>query len=290
MPRVKDEMIEEPVVATVPGTRRELMALFVKHGHAGFPVVKSASRKLVGVVTRQDIFDRPDESQTALLMDPNPPTTYPQAPVAEAAQVLVTRRLRVLPVISGANDLVGLVSARELLAGLAVPNGHLASLLRRRMVPVHADTPARVALEILRTTRATALPLLDAEARFAGVVTDGDFLAHARIAETTVGTTTGLAGEGDAWAWQGLRSARQVRRATSVLVLPEGPVASLGRRKAKALGINASLADAVALVLEKGVHHVPVVDEEGRLVDLLGEAELLEAVLPADAFAANRRP
>lgn len=288
MARVKDEMIIDPVAASVPGTRRELLALFARDAHAGFPVVKAGARKLVGLVTRQHLFDHPDESQLALLMDPNPPTTYPEAPVREAARVLTEHRLRVLPVVNGLNDLVGLVTAKELLAALPAPSGHVASHLRRRLVPVHRATPARVALEIFRTTRASALPLLDDEGRFAGLVTDGDLLASARIADTSVRTVAGLAGEGDAWVWEGLRE-RRVRHESSALQPPAGPVADVGR-PARTLGPNASLADALDLLLEPGVHHAPIVDEEGRLLDLLGELDLLEALLPPEPASVTKRP
>jgi CBS domain-containing protein len=281
MPRVKDEMVTDPVAATVPATRRDLLALFVRHAHAGFPVVKVGSRKLVGLVTRQDLLQDPDEAQVALLMDPNPPTTYPEAAIREATRLFVERGLRVLPVVNGLNDLVGLLRPAQLLAALPVPSGHVASHLRRRLAPIHRSTPARVALEVFRATRAAALPLLDDEGRFAGLVTDGDLLAHARIDETTVGTVAGLAADGDAWTWEGLRDARRVRHRATALVLPEGPVSALARGAVVALGPNASLREAVDLLVARGLHHVPVVAEDGRILDVLGEGDLLEALLPS---------
>jgi len=281
MPRVKDEMVREPVAATVPATRRELLALFRSRGHAGFPVVKGDTRKLVGVVTRQHVFEQPDEAQVALLMDPNPPTTYPEAPLREAARLVVQHRLRVLPVVNGANDLVGLLSPRELLTGIPIPNGHVASLLSRRLVPVHQATPTNVALEVLRVTRATALPLLDDDGRFAGLVTDGDILAHMRVAETTVRSVAGLAAESDAWRWEGLREERSVRHGSRSLELPNVPVASIARRNVETLGPNAALQEAVDLFLGGAVHHVPIVADEGHIIDLLSESDVLAALLPA---------
>lgn len=279
MSRVKDEMVLDPLAATVPGTRRALLALFVRHGHAGFPVVKEGAKKLVGLVTRQDIFERPDESQVALLMDPNPATTYPEATSREAARLIVERGVRVLPVVTGANDLVGLLTPAELLATLPPAAGHLATHLRRRFAPAYSGTPARVAVEILRSTRTTALPLLDDDGSYVGLLTDATLLAKARVRESSVPSRTGLVADGDAWAWEGLRESPTVRRAISELELPRATAGELADRKAPTVGLNASLRESIELVLRRGVHHLPVLDEEGRLVDLLGELDLLAAAL-----------
>lgn len=279
MARVKDEMVASPIAATVPATGRDLLALFLKHGHAGFPVVKEGHRKLVGLVTRQDIFERPDENQVALLMDPNPPTTYPEASVSEAARVMVDRRLRLLPVVTGSNDLVGIVTARELLRALPTPHGHVAPHLRRRLVPAYEGTPACVALEAFRLTRTLAIAVLDANGRFVGILTDANLLAKVRVADATVHSIAGMGGDGDEWAWEGIRDRRKVQHATARFEAPKMTIGALAGTAGPRLGPNAPLSQAVDLILDRGLHEVAVVDDEGRLLDVVNELDVLAAAV-----------
>ena len=55
---------------------------------------------------------------------------------------------------------------------------------------------------------------------------------------------------------------------------------------------DATPAEALALVLEHGVKRLPVVDDQGRLVGLVGRAGLMHALLPAVAseFAGAASP
>ncbi len=279
MPRVKNEMVGDPVTVRVPGTRTHLLQLFLRHGQAGFPVVKGDSRKLVGVVTRHELFDDPEESQIVLLMNPNPATTYPEAPLDEAARVIAENRLRVLPVVSGSNDLVGVLTPGDLLPPLPKPSGRLASHLARRFAPMHVSTPLVVAMETLRATRSTALPVLDDQARFCGLLTDGELLRHLRLRDRVSRSVVGLAGDGDAWKWAGLRDERSVQHHRIRLEPPDGPVADLMAREVPRVSPNTAFPDAVRILLAGGLGHVPVVDAEGRLVDLLSDVDLLGAMV-----------
>ncbi len=64
---VGDVMTPNPIVAQVPGSRTEVLRTMVKHNLTGLPVVKRADGSLAGIITRQDIFNKPDEDQLALL-------------------------------------------------------------------------------------------------------------------------------------------------------------------------------------------------------------------------------
>lgn len=279
MRRVKSEMVAEPVFAIVPGSRRQLLELFVRHGHAGLPVVKEGTRKLAGIVTRQDIFEDLEESQVALLMNPNPATSYPEAPVSEAAQLMTERGLRTLPIVNGVNDLVGVLTPAELLAALPSARGHIAPFLRRNVVPVHEGMPVVVALEVFRVTRAAAVPILDDAGRFAGLLTDGALLGGLKFSESVVQSVAGQAQEGDSWDWEAIRSERRVHHATNRMTAPPGPVSNLMLRGVPTAGPNTSVEEAVETMLRHRIHQLPVLNNEGRLLDLVSELDLLAAAV-----------
>lgn len=272
-------MVLEPVAATVPAARRELLRLFLRHGFAGFPVVKEASRKLAGVILRQDVLDHPEEDQVALLMNPNPFTTYPEATLREAARLTHDNRLRVLPVVSGSNDLVGVLTPREFLQTLGRQRGLVSGHLRRVFVPAHESTPARVALEIMSVTRASALPVLNNEGRLAGIVTDADLLGQVNVTDAVVKTVSGMGGDSDEWTWEGLRDLRRLQHTTTQMDLPRAPLRDFMVRPVLSVSVHTSVAEAATLMLTHHINQLPVVDAEQRVLDVLTDVDLVGALL-----------
>lgn len=277
--RVIDLMDSKPPVAVVPGNREDLLRLFARHPLHGLPVVKEGTRKLAGLVLRTDLFRDPAEPQIALLMNPNPITVYAQAPLREAAELAVRGRSPLLPVISGSNDLVGLVTPEGFLEALLGNRSLVQTHLHRRAVPVHRTTPARVALAILQVTGAPALPVLDDDTRLVGIVTDGDLLRHSSIGEAAPeATPAGGPGEG-ATIGEGITTLRKVSQLTEELQLPLTPVDQIMVRDVRTVQPYTTVGEAAKLLLDHHVSQAPVVNERGRLLDLITDLDLVEALL-----------
>lgn len=276
--RVVDLMDPDPPVATVPGNRSELLALFRRHTLPGVPVVKLGTRRLAGIVMRGDLVRSPGEAQTALLMDPNPVTMYAQASVREAASYIASNRCPVLPVVDGGNQLLGLLGARHLLEALFDNRGRVQTYLHRRVVPVHQATPAQVAAQVLHVTGASALPVLDDEARLVGIVTAGDLLGAA--SEELVSETSGIGAPRDEDDWNREAQGRpQVRdHARSRLQLGSDPVAGLMVKSVRSLPPLAFVGEAARLMFENDWSQIPIVDDQGRLLDLLTDVDLMSAL------------
>lgn len=279
MTSVRDVMSEKPVAAVVPSARREVLKLFLKHGYSGFPVLKQDSRKLVGVVTRQDLLAQPDEDQLALLMNPNPLTTGPQEHVRDAARIIRDAQTRTLPVVSGNNDLVGVVTPADLLEVLRSQRGPIGPHLRNRFVPCSAATPASVAFEVIRRTRASALPILDDEGVLCGILTDGDLLSHAEVTDTIVRTITGIGGDSDEWTWEGLRDLRRLEHAQTRIDLPKTPVSKFMIRDVVTVTPHTTVAESAERMLTGHFSQLPVVDGENHVLDVLSDYDLTGALL-----------
>ena len=69
---VEEVMSKELIVGYVPGTIRDVLKILAKHNVSGMPVLKKDTKKVVGVITRNDIFKNPDEEQLALIMSTSP--------------------------------------------------------------------------------------------------------------------------------------------------------------------------------------------------------------------------
>lgn len=277
--RVIDLMEPKPPVAVVPGNRQDLLRLFAQHSVPGLPVVKEGTRKLVGVVLRSDLFRDPTEPQIALLMNPNPITVYAQAPLREAAELAVHSRSPVLPVVSGSNDLVGLVTPEKFLEPLLGNRSLVQTHLHRRAVPIHRTTPARVALAILQVTAASALPVLGDDNQLIGIVTDGDLLRQSSIGEAEMPEPPPPEpGEGIT-PWKGSTALRKVSQLAEELQVPLTPVERIMVREVHTVQPYTTVGEAAKLLLDHHVSQAPVVDERGKLLDLVTDLDLVEALL-----------
>ena len=142
MATVGDVMTSNPIVAQVPGSRQEVLKIMVQHNLTGLPVVRRSDGSLAGMITRQDIFDRPDEEQAAMIMQREHPSISPKASVEEAAKILVEGTMRHLPVVEG-KRLVGILTPTDLLCIVEKRNIDLPveKVIRSPCVPIFQEAP-----------------------------------------------------------------------------------------------------------------------------------------------------
>jgi len=137
-----------------------------------------------------------------------------------------------------------------------------AAIMSKDAVTVTPETPLEDAWRRLRGHRLDALPVLDALGRVAGVVTLGDFVQHAGLDAPTLGQRVrGLLGH-----------------LLGTLPQRPGTVAQVMHARVSCVRADAPIADLVPLMSNRGLHHIPVVDGEGRLVGVVGQSDLLGAL------------
>jgi CBS-domain-containing membrane protein len=113
--------------------------------------------------------------------------------LATARQQLERAHIRHLPVVDGKNRLVGLVTQRSLVAAW-LSHGHpdherpgavasevpVEMLMERDVLTVDEETTAAHAAELLEEHKIGCLPVVDAQDRLLGILTEGDFVRLAR--------------------------------------------------------------------------------------------------------------
>ena len=90
--------------------------------------------------------------------------------------------IRHVPVVDPKQNLVGMLSAGDVLLALARgrKSVRVGETMSRNPVTVTADTPVHEAIELLLEHRFGSLPVLGSDGQLMGIVTDTDFLAAAR--------------------------------------------------------------------------------------------------------------
>jgi CBS domain-containing protein len=208
-------------------------------------------------------------------------TVGPATPIRQVVELMLGKTYRSLPVVDGGR-LVGIVTNSDLVqrGGLDVRLDLLQSLERpevqealerlsalgrtageamtRGPVAVSPGTPLLEAAETMARRRLKRLPVVDAGGRLVGLVSRLDLL---RVAAA------------------GMPAA--VAEACDLGLSRDEPLARVMRRDAPVVHPETPLPEVFQAVIATRLHRAFVVDDEGRVVGLVSDAELLERLAPA---------
>lgn len=277
--KVKDVMDKNPIVAEVPGSREDVLRIFAKYEVSGVPVVKAGTKKLVGVVTRNDLFKRAEEEQLALIMNDNPITISPEADLKKAAKIFYEKRIHGIPVVRR-GELVGVISPTDILKVIAEKGeDEVEKYLSPIFIPIYQETPLPVVMKIFRLTDASALPVLDDEGNLAGIVADGDLFTFSHLQEGIAKSDIGLGEDEDLWTWEGIRDVMRLYYETSKIQLPSVPVKEVMVRDVITTYKKAKIKDVAKKMLENDVNQLPVLDERDDIIGMVYDIDLMRALL-----------
>jgi len=277
--KVKDVMDKNPIVAEVPGSREDVLRIFAKYEVSGVPVVKAGTKKLVGVVTRNDLFRRAEEEQLALIMNDNPITISPEADLKKDAKIFYEKRIHGIPVVRR-GELVGVISPTDILKVIAEKGeDEVEKYLSPIFIPIYQETPLPVVMKIFRLTDASALPVLDDEGNLAGIVADGDLFTFSHLQEGIAKSDIGLGEDEDLWTWEGIRDVMRLYYETSKIQLPSVPVKEVMVRDVITTYKKAKIKDVAKKMLENDVNQLPVLDERDDIIGMVYDIDLMRALL-----------
>jgi CBS domain-containing protein len=329
LPAVKVEEIMTRDVATVnpEAPLAEVVEKLLDKPYTALPVVDT-SGGLVGIVSDTDLLERgdmevslslkkaldPDIARTLLarlrqstrkvsqVMTAEPTTIRPQAYLSEAARLMARKNIKRLPVVDGSNHLLGVLSRLDILKVLAagyLPQGSssqtsglrsakprtVADVMDPNVPTVSPQTLLAEVLAFLASTRVKRVVVVDDERRVNGIISDTDLVAR-MSPETHPGILEQLVSR----LPLGSRSAE----ARSHLQRARGKTAAdLMTQPAITLWEEESISTALAISAEKHIKRFPVVDQEGKLVGIVGREQLLSALvsdLPTDQSDKREEP
>ncbi len=272
-------MTKNPIVATLPGNRTDVLKLLVQHKITGLPVVRK-DKTLVGFVARNHIFAKPEEEQLAMIMVRDFPSVQSNTGIKEIAHVLVDNDINYLPV-TDKSKLVGIITPVDLLShiGSLHLDRPVEELVRKPCVPVHESTPINVASEIMRLGKVVAVPVLDSNNHLTGLVTDRDVFNLSVINGKMAMRELGLAGEEDAWTWEGLRNIMRLYYEERKIDLPRMAVRDIMIRKPVTVFRKTGVSEAALLMYRYDFGQLPIVDSRDKLYAMLYELDVVTALV-----------
>ncbi len=276
---VEDAMSKDLIVGYVPGTIREALKTLAKHNVSGMPILKKDTKRVVGVLTRTDIFKNPDEEQIALIMSTEPHMVQKDDQLVDAAKILYENRIHGLPVVDKRKNLIGIISPSDILKALPDEYDDIVDhYFTRNLVPVYQDNPITFIMEVINVTNETALPVINKELELAGIVSEGDLFKLSHIRESVSQTNMGMGGDEDDWTWEGIRDTIRLYYSTTKVDLPPVPVKEVMITNVIKAFKNDPISEIARKMYRNKISHVPVVDPENKLIGMVTDIDLISCM------------
>jgi CBS domain-containing protein len=280
--KVADAMTprEEVVTVELPGTRDEVLEYLQERGFSSVPVVKQSDdgEQYRGLISREDLIERPDEDQLALLMR-DVPTTTADAAIESVAATMVESGCRRIPVVDG--RLEGIVTVTDVVRAIArgevdgeTPVGDVAA---RDINTTYVKTPLTVAERELYFANVPYAVVLDDEGGMAGILTEVDIIEVARVVEGEDDTGDSIANQDDEWMWEGIKAVGNRYLPTRNVEIPAEAVTEFMTADLVTVARQKTAKEAAQLMISNDIEQIPLVSG-GSLVGVVRDVNLLEAI------------
>jgi len=270
-------MTADVVHVQIPGNRDDVLKILKRTGISGVPVIKN--KKIVGIITRKDLLRNPEETQLGLLMTTKPVTIGPGADIREAARLLVTHKVRRLPVVED-GILVGLISVADIIHAIAQMriNEEIKDTYVSQTFAIWEDTPLPLVGRIMEISGVDAIPILNSDSVLQGIITERDLIRSSSI-EDSVGVSDFSNGtDDDEWTWESIRDTHSISFGISKVQLPDRPVKQAMIKNVVSVPKNAEVSECALKMRRSRVDQMPVVNGDRRLVAMLYDRDLIRVL------------
>jgi CBS domain-containing protein len=276
---VRDIVIDEVINVTVPGNREKALELMREKNVSGVPVVKEGTNKLVGILTRSDLIENPDEEQIALIMSRNIITATLDEDVKKVAFKMLDNNIRRVPVIDDDGDLVGILTSFDLVA-LAISEMNIEDSVEEYMIKnvptTWEQTPLNVAFEIMRFFNSKSIISLNNEGKMSGILTETDFINESEVVSETSVHNSSVGTEGDKWSWD---STTVLYVEKNHLKFSSKVVKDASTSNVSTVNTKTKVSDCANRMRLDNIEQIPVINVEGELVGLIRANDLVKALI-----------
>jgi len=275
---VEEIMTRDVVYTTIPGSRDKVLNLLKEKQVSAVPVVKDGS--LVGIVTRSDFLENPEEEQTALLMTRDPITAEPYESIESAARRLIQHGIRRLPVVEN-GELVGIITVSDIIGtianlGIEEPIGEYVDPF---VVSVWEETPLPLVGRIMELAGVKVVPVLDSACNFVGVISDKDLIQSSTIVGTVERSDMSAGSDEDVWTWESIRDTMSLYYSVSRVELPDIPAKEIMKNNDLTVLHTTPVSECARMMHRRGQRHLPLVKSNQQLKGLVEDTDLLKAIV-----------
>jgi len=278
---IEDIMVRDVAGVTLPGSRDEVLKILKNKHISGVPVLKDS--KVVGIVTRTNLLQNPEEEQLALLMTRNPITISPGSDLPTAARLLLEHHIRRLPVVDD-GKLVGLVTVADVVGTIADMNIDIPikDYVEKEVVAIYSQTPLPVVARIMELAGVKAVPVLDSNLELVGIISDRDIISASTIEDSVEVSDMSAGSDDDAWTWESMRDTMSIYYSVSRIKVPNMIGSDIMIREPITATYITSVSDCARKMKRSRIDQVPIINSNRKLQGLLRDHDLLKPLIDTE--------
>jgi CBS domain-containing protein len=278
---IEDIMVRDVAGVTLPGSRDEVLKILKNKHISGVPVLKDS--KVVGIVTRTNLLQNPEEEQLSLLMTRNPVTISPRSDLQTAARLLLENHIRRLPVVDE-GKLVGLVTVADVVGTIADMNIDIPikDYVEKEVVAIYSQTPLPVVARIMELAGAKAVPVLDSNLELVGIISDRDVISASTIEDSVEMSDMSAGSDDDAWTWESMRDTMSIYYSVSRIKVPNLIGSDIMIREPITATYITSVSDCARKMKRSRIDQVPIINSNRKLQGLLRDHDLLKPLIDSE--------
>lgn len=274
---VKDVMTKEIVYVVIPGRRKDALDTMQKKNIFNLPVVKKGSKKLVGVVSLNDLLNNPEEDQLALLVNRDPLKVSSDDSIKKACQIFVREKLRNLPVVEN-SELAGIIGIDDIVKK-GVFKLHIEEPCRKYMktkiAAVWENTPLNVVLNIMGYSKSLSVVVLNNSGEISGMVDREDIIKAGEVVSEMKKKDMATSEEDD-WDWE-TRSTLYI--GTRTLKLPKKPVKDYMTKEVVTITSDGTITECAKKMRKYNIEQLPVTEDNNKLIGIIRDYDILKALI-----------
>lgn len=276
---VSEIMTSETITHTVPSTVAEIIKILIRKNITGLPITDN-NGKYVGIISRRDIFDNPNETQTAMVMRKAKAVNQKDS-IDIAAREMFRQHRRHLAVVDDEEKVTGILTPQNFLPVIRERYGDvlIRKILDDMTVPIWNMSPLNVVRFTMKLTKVYACPVINLKGDFVGLVTDRDLFDKVDLRSQLVLSEAGIADDEDPWSWGGIRNVVTYMIERNNLELPDIPVEDIMVKDPKVVYTNDKLSVAVKNMETGNFNQLPVLEGHDRLIGMLFDIKILSVFL-----------
>jgi CBS domain-containing protein len=263
----------------IPGNRDTLLETIRKKQLSVYPVLKKETDELVGIVSRSDLFKKPDETQLSLLMNRNVVTLNPNDDVIDAARIFIDRLFQRIPIVDVEDEkkLIGLVARSDIVKKVILKakiGTEITNYYNPNVTVIWEETPINIAAKILRLSHQKGVPVIN-ESEMVGIITQNDFLKVAEIFDSKTTSRTGHGAENESSSWD---SESILIIGSKTLTLPQNMIVSdIMERSIEVCYASSTIHEVTKKIVQNKIDQLPVVSVSGRILGMINQRNLIQA-------------
>jgi len=272
--KVSEIMSKNVISVNVPGMRKKALELMQNNNVSGLPVVEEKTKKLVGMVTLDELLKNPDEEQIALIMRRLVVTIGPDDDVKDAAKIFFEKNVYRLPVVND-SILVGMLTVEDIIKrGISTMSFEqpCSDFMKESVISAWEETPLPLILKIMDYSKSLSVVLINSMGELTGMLDNSDLIKYGEIVEETDKTSMNKGADDDDWTWE-TKSTLYI--GTKRLKLPNKSANEFMTGDVITVSPTTSISECARLMRKHDVEQLPVIDEDNEIIGMIRDVDLL---------------